>query len=145
MARLVVLAFSVLAMAQALLLGGCSALDTRSAPVPQPTSLESSSDELTRLDDGQHHPAIQALLSKAETARGQQQMQKALGYLDRARQIQPRNSAILYRQAWLNYSLGYAQEAQQLLKRAQVFQRSDERLKRRILRLHKLVTQSLQH
>lgn len=81
-------------------------------------------DDILRLDEGMHHPAVQVLLTQAEDARQSGNPQQALSYLDRARQIQPRNSAIFYRQAWLNYQLGELQQAQQLLQRAQVFLRS---------------------
>ena len=83
----------------------------------------SMQDDIVRLDEGNHHPAVQVLLTQAEQARQKGNNQQALSYLDRARQIQPRNSAIFYRQAWLNYQLGELQQAQQLLQRAQVFLR----------------------
>jgi tetratricopeptide (TPR) repeat protein len=79
--------------------------------------------DILRLDEGEHHPAVQVLLTQAEDARQQGNNQQALSYLDRARQIQPRNSAIFYRQAWLNYQLGELQQSQQLLQRAQLFLR----------------------
>jgi tetratricopeptide (TPR) repeat protein len=80
-------------------------------------------DDILRLDEGEHHPAVQVLLTQAEDARQQGNNQQALSYLDRARQIQPRNAAIFYRQAWLNYQLGELQQSQQLLQRAQLFLR----------------------
>jgi tetratricopeptide (TPR) repeat protein len=80
-------------------------------------------DDILQLDEGEHHPAVQVLLTQAEDARQQGNNQQALSYLDRARQIQPRNSAIFYRQAWLNYQLGELQQSQQLLQRAQLFLR----------------------
>ncbi|MGK0405733.1 MAG: tetratricopeptide (TPR) repeat protein [Oleispira sp.] len=80
-------------------------------------------DDISQLDEGEHHPAVQVLLTQAEDARQQGNNQQALSYLDRARQIQPRNSAIFYRQAWLNYQLGELQQSQQLLQRAQLFLR----------------------
>jgi tetratricopeptide (TPR) repeat protein len=93
-------------------------------------------DDILRLDEGEHHPAVQVLLTQAEDARQQGNNQQALSYLDRARQIQPRNSAIFYRQAWLNYQLGELQQSQQLLQRAQLFLRrsnaSYDTLQRRI-------------
>ncbi len=100
-------------------------------------------DDILHLDEGQHHPAIQVLLSQAESARQQDKHQQALSYLDRARQIQPRNSAIFYRQAWLNYQLGRLLQAQQLLQRARLFLRvsnpSHEILQRRIKTLQNKV------
>jgi tetratricopeptide (TPR) repeat protein len=80
-------------------------------------------DDILRLDEGEHHPAVQVLLTQAEDARQQGNNQQALSYIDRARQIQPRNSAIFYRQAWLNYQLGELQQTQQLLQRARLFLR----------------------
>jgi tetratricopeptide (TPR) repeat protein len=100
-------------------------------------------DDILRLDEGKHHPAVQVLLTQAEDARQQGQSQQALSYLDRARQIQPRNSAIFYRQAWLNYQLGELQQAQQLLQRARLFLRgsnaSHDILQRRIQALQNKV------
>jgi tetratricopeptide (TPR) repeat protein len=100
-------------------------------------------DDILRLDEGKHHPAVQVLLTQAEDARQQNQHQQALSYLDRARQIQPRNSAIFYRQAWLNYQLGELPQAQQLLQRARLFLRgsntSHEILQRRIKTLQNKV------
>ena len=89
----------------------------------QEASESSEQGDIVRLDEGNHHPAVQVLFTQAEQARQQGNNQQALSYLDRARQIQPRNSAIFYRQAWLNYKLGELQQAQQLLQRAQVFLR----------------------
>ena len=103
----------------------------------------SMQDDIVRLDEGNHHPAVQVLLTQAEQARQKGNNQQALSYLDRARQIQPRNSAIFYRQAWLNYQLGELQQAQQLLQRAQVFLRgssaSYDILQRRIQTLQNRV------
>lgn len=100
-------------------------------------------DDILRLDEGDHHPAVQVLLTQAEDARQEGQSQQALSYLDRARQIQPRNSAIFYRQAWLNYQLGELQQAQQLLQRARLFLRgssaSHDILQRRIQALQNKV------
>ncbi|MFT4766714.1 MAG: tetratricopeptide (TPR) repeat protein [Oleispira sp.] len=100
-------------------------------------------DDILRLDEGEHHPAVQVLLTQAEDARQQGNNQQALSYLDRARQIQPRNAAIFYRQAWLNYQLGELQQSQQLLQRAQLFLRrsntSYDILQRRIKTLQNKV------
>lgn len=104
-------------------------------------------EDILRLDEGKHHPAVQMLLTQAEDARQQGHSQQALSYLDRARQIQPRNSAIFYRQAWLNYQVGNMQQAQQLLQRASVFLRgaaaSRDILQRRIKALQKKVEAKL--
>ncbi len=142
MVRLVILACSITG-----LLAACSILpkgNNQHDPRQQQSSEENSvfqQDDLIRLDEGQHHPAVQVLLSQAEQARQQGDSKQALAYLDRARQIQPRNSAIFYRQAWLNYQLGELQQVEQLLQRARLFLRSSvanyEVLQRRI--------QALQH
>jgi predicted Zn-dependent protease len=81
---------------------------------------------LAALDQGQHHPAVAALFAQAEQARQQRQWQRALTYLDQARQIQPRNAAILYRQAWVSLQLNEANRAEQLLRRALVFSQQPE-------------------
>lgn len=98
-------------------------------------------DDLLYLDEGQHHPAVQVLLTQAEQSRQQGEDKQALAYLDRARQIQPRNSAIFYRQAWMNYQIGELHQVRQLLQRAQLFLRSSvanyEVLQRRIRALQK--------
>jgi len=88
--------------------------------------------QLIRLDEGKHHPAVQVLLSQAEEARQQGNSRQALSYLDQARQIQPRNPAIFYRQAWLNYQLGNLSQAQQLLQRAKVYMSTDKVLQQRV-------------
>jgi tetratricopeptide (TPR) repeat protein len=81
-------------------------------------------DDLLRLDEGRHHPAVQVLLTQAEQARQAGNNNQALAYLDQARQIQPRNSAIFYRQAWMNYQIGELQQVRQLLQRAKLFLRT---------------------
>lgn len=87
---------------------------------------------LASLEQGRHHPAIALLFRQAESARQKNQWYKALKYLDQARQIQPRNAAVLYRQAWVNLRLGQATQAEQLLLRAKVFSRGDNALTRRL-------------
>ena len=87
---------------------------------------------LASLEQGSHHPAIASLFKQAEQARKKQQWRKALKYLDQARQIQPRNAAVLYRQAWVNLKLGEASQAEQLLLRAKVFSARDQQLMRRL-------------
>lgn len=88
--------------------------------------------ELSSLQQGQHHPAIAALFKQAEHARQKRQWRKALKYLDQARQIQPRNAAVLYRQAWVNLQLAQASKAEQLLLRAKAFSTRDKQLMRRL-------------
>lgn len=131
------------------LLTGCSFLASRDNDPRQQQSREEghllsrSDDELLRLDEGSHHPAVQVLLTQAEQARQAGNEKQALAYLDRARQIQPRNSAIFYRQAWLNYQLGNLLQVEQLLQRATLFLRSSvanyEILQRRITALQEKV------
>ncbi|WP_419812566.1 tetratricopeptide repeat protein [Bacterioplanoides sp.] len=87
--------------------------------------------ELSALTDGHHHPAIAALFAQAEQARQKHQWRNALKYLDQARQIEPRNPAVLYRQAWVNLKLGKPSQAEQLLLRAKVFTRDND-LNRRL-------------
>lgn len=110
---------------------------------------DGETDDLLRLDEGQHHPAIQVLLSQAEQARQEGRSKQALAYLDQARQIQPRNSAIFYRQAWMNYQLGELQQVQQLLQRANLFLRSSvanyDVLQRRIQTLQAKVDAKLMY
>jgi len=129
--RLVVLVFVFISVVALGTLSGCSVLPASSMgeqhdPRQQQSREEhngSLQNDIVHLDEGEHHPAVQVLLTQAEEARQQGQNQQALSYLDRARQIQPRNSAIFYRQAWLNYQLGELQQAQQLLQRATLFLR----------------------
>lgn len=130
MVRLVVLVF-VLSF-----LSGCSVIPKSEDYDPRNVqSYEKNQGEnnaLLRLDEGKHHPAIQVLLSQAEEARQQGNHSLALSYLDQARQIQPRNSAIFYRQAWLNYQLGNLYQAQQLLHRATLYLNTDNILQQRV-------------
>ncbi len=144
MVRLAVLVFLFLQIIFVTTLSGCSGLPSasdaeRHDPRQQQSTEETNvsiENDIVRLDEGEHHPAVQVLLTQAEEARQQGQHQQALSYLDRARQIQPRNSAIFYRQAWLNYQLGELQQVQQLLQRARLFLRASvanfEVLQRRI-------------
>jgi len=129
--RLVVLVFVVISF-----LSACSSIP--SSELNDPRSAQSyeenkgQNNQLIRLDEGKHHPAVQVLLSQAEEARQQGNSRQALSYLDQARQIQPRNPAIFYRQAWLNYQLGNLSQAQQLLQRAKVYMSTDKVLQQRV-------------
>ena len=131
MVRLVVLVFVVISF-----LSACSSIP--SSELNDPRSAQSyeenkgQNNQLIRLDEGKHHPAVQVLLSQAEEARQQGNSRQALSYLDQARQIQPRNPAIFYRQAWLNYQLGNLSQAQQLLQRAKVYMSTDKVLQQRV-------------
>lgn len=109
-------------------LSACSVLpksernnDPKVSQSTEPSTLLTN--EIQALDEGLHHPAVHVLLTQAEQARQQNNNKQALAYLDQARQIQPRNSAIFYRQAWLNYQLGEMVQARHMLQRAQVFLR----------------------
>jgi tetratricopeptide (TPR) repeat protein len=132
--RLVVLVFVVISF-----LSACSIIPSEELNDPRLSQSseeqEGSGNELIRLDEGTHHPAIQVLLSQAEEARQQGNSRQALSYLDQARQIQPRNSAIFYRQAWLNYELGNLSQAQQLLQRAKLYMNADKILQQRVISL----------
>ncbi len=133
MVRLVVLsAVSVL-----ILLGGLSGC----TPLPpKPEQQQATADDLPQWQDGMlaslsqgdHHPAVASLFAKAEQARQQQLWRKAMTYLDQARQIQPRNPAVFYRQAWVSLQMGDAVRAEQLLQRALVFAGGDMELARRL-------------
>lgn len=92
-------------------------------------------DDLVQLDEGKHHPAVQVLLTQAEESRQLGKMTQAIAYLDQARQIQPRNPAIFYRQAWLNFNLGNMSRAQQFLQRAKLYMNQDKLLQRRVISL----------
>jgi tetratricopeptide (TPR) repeat protein len=140
--RLVVLIFVVISF-----LSACSSIP--SSDQYDPRSVQSHEDtsghnnELLRLDEGKHHPAIQFLLSQAEEARQQGDNRQALSYLDQARQIQPRNSAILYRLSWLNYQEGDLSQAQQLLQRAKLYLNADEILQQRVTSLQNEINATL--
>lgn len=120
-----------------LLLGGLSGC----TPLPpKPEQQQATADDLPQWQDGmlaslsqgEHHPAVASLFAKAEQARQQQLWRKAMTYLDQARQIQPRNPAVFYRQAWVSLQMGDAVRAEQLLQRALVFAGGDMALTRRL-------------
>lgn len=96
---------------------------------------------LAQLDQGQHHPAVLALLQKAEQARRQNNWSAAMTWLDQARQIQPRNAGILYRQAWVLSHTGRYDEGEQWLQRGLMFS-LDNRLS---ARMQLLRAECLQH
>ncbi|WP_221792936.1 tetratricopeptide repeat protein [Oceanobacter mangrovi] len=85
-----------------------------------------SDGQLARLDEGSHHPAVQALLQRAEAARQQGNWSKVMSYLDQARQIQPRNAAIYYRQGWANLQMHQPAAAEQLLQRGLLYSQDDQ-------------------
>jgi tetratricopeptide (TPR) repeat protein len=132
--RLVVLVFVVISF-----LSACSSIPNSELDAPDwarnSAEEDGAGNQLLRLDEGSHHPAIQVLLTQAEEAREQGNSRQALSYIDQARQIQPRNSAIFYRQAWLNYQLGNLSQAQQLLQRAKLYMSADKVLQQRVTSL----------
>lgn len=139
MVRLVVSVIVVLGF-----LTACSSLpnsvknDPRTLESKEQKSIYHSND-LIRLDEGKHHPAVQVLLTQAEEARQQGSMTQALSYLDQARQIQPRNPAISYRQAWLSFQLGSLHRAQQFLQRAKLYMTGDKVLQQRVASLQRKI------
>jgi tetratricopeptide (TPR) repeat protein len=128
MARLVIL------MAMMAVLAGCSSAVVKPEQMPMTVSSLPTWDNgrLGSLAEGENHPAVESLFQKAEQARQLGQWSAALTYLDQARQIQPRNPAVLYRQAWVCLQVGDARRAQQLLQRAKVFAAGDSNFLRRI-------------
>ena len=137
-------------MLLALLLVGCSSTPPRlndypvdAASLPSERAPQSASGKaatlpvltLASLEQGHHHPAIAALFKKAEQARQQRQWRKALKYLDQARQIQPRNPAVFYRQAWVSLQMGDRAQARNLLQRGLVFAQSDMAMTERLNQL----------
>ena len=128
MARLVILIAIVSALA------GCSGAVVKPEQMEMTASSLPSWDngQLGSLAEGENHPAVASLFQKAEQARQLNQWSAALTYLDQARQIQPRNPAVLYRQAWVCLQVGDARRAQQLLQRAKVFAAGDTNFLQRI-------------
>lgn len=126
MVRLVVLSVVMSALA------ACTHLQVP----PAPESVKSEEPEevirLSALDQGEHHPAVKHLLGQAEQARKNEDWSRAVSYLDQARQIQPRNPNIIFRQGWLEFQRGNLNRAAQLLQRAEVFLKGDRRLKAQI-------------
>lgn len=76
---------------------------------------------IQQLDEGEHHPAVASLLQQAEQARQLQRYGAAASYVDQAREIEPRNADIYYRQAWLALSQAQAIEAESFARRGLVF------------------------
>lgn len=97
--------------------------------------------QIQRLDEGQHSPVVAALLAQAEERRQQYRLQVAAGLLDQARQVEPRNAEILYRQAWLALQRNQATEAENLARRGLIFAGSNPLVK---YRLQDLLADSLE-
>lgn len=76
---------------------------------------------LASLEASDQLPVIVSLCHKAELARQQQNWNAAMTWLDQARQIQPRNAAVLYRQAWVLLQKGELLDAEGLLQRGLMF------------------------
>jgi tetratricopeptide (TPR) repeat protein len=64
---------------------------------------------------------VASLFEKSEPYRLAQKWSLAMNYLEKARQIEPRNPHILYRQAWIKKQEGHYYEAKQLLNRASLY------------------------
>lgn len=120
MVRLVVVALL-------LALAGCA-----QAPVSPKAS---SNLALQALDEGTHAPAVVALLAQAEQARLAGKITVAQGYLEQARQIEPRNPDILYRKAWLLWQSQNAQEAEPLCQRGLIFAEEGSLVQQRLIEL----------
>ena len=88
--------------------------------------------ELRHLDEGQHSVPVAELLRQAEQARAQYRLQLAAGLLDQARQIEPRNPEIFYRQAWLELKRNNPSLAESLCRRGLVFALGDASMERRL-------------
>lgn len=100
-----------------ILIGACSSF------IPQQQEQRANNaiwrhDQNVALDIGEHHPAIQSLFAQAQEALSVGKPDAALTYLDQARQIQPNNARVLYRQAWLASTLGKRAAARQLIEKA---------------------------
>lgn len=112
MARLVILSALIV------LLSACSGMRSVESSVNQePTDAHDILEQDT-LNQGTHHPAVQALFNKAEQAHLSGDFARAFKYLDQARQIEPRNAEIFYRQGLIKLKQGQPQKARQLLLRA---------------------------
>ncbi|MBE0483638.1 MAG: hypothetical protein IBX52_09070 [Bacterioplanes sp.] len=113
-------------------LSACSSTPTQGPTVSPQASVEREQLTLTAIDEGQHHPAVAVYFRQAEDARLRGRLRQSMTYLDQARQIQPRNPDILYRQAWVSVQMGDAVQAEHLLLRAKVFAQGNGTLLRRL-------------
>lgn len=90
---------------------------------------------IMNFSEGNHHPAIANLFAKAESEKENNNWSGAMIYLEQARQIQPRNPAILYRQAWVKVQQYQPEQAKQLLNRAKVYSSGNSSLLEKIQQL----------
>lgn len=122
-------------------LSGCSPLPEIGETVLKPAAIDTdqwTSADMAAFNDGAFHPAVSALFSRAQQAREQGQWQRAMTYLDQARQIQPRNAAVFLRQAWVALQMRDFERARQLAQRGLVFSETDKTR----LKLEQLVKES---
>lgn len=119
-----------------LALAGCSLQPSLTEPASLVSTLPSiNNGRLSALDEGEQQEVLVALYQKAEQARQQGRLAITNTYLDQARQIQPRNPSVLYRQAWCYYQLGKINQAEQLIQRALVFAQKDQAMTERLNQL----------
>lgn len=136
MVRLVVLILAV-----GSILAGCSSVpkgpDQQNVNVAALPDWQSDG-SIGSFTEGSHHPAIASLFAKAENERQKQNWSAAMTYLDQARQIQPRNPAVFYRQAWVSLQTGDRSQARHLLQRGLVFAQGDNAMTERLQQLQAL-------
>lgn len=143
MVRLVVLSFIInllVACSGQTVLPGDTPVSVQEIPAVtvQPADQQAGNkDQGSTMDftQGQHHPAVAGLFAKSQEAKEQQNWDAAMLYLEQARQIQPRNAAILYRQAWLKIQEYQPEQAKQLLNRAKVYSAGKIKLQEKIQQL----------
>lgn len=111
-----------------LLLSACS--NMRPIESQEPELDAQNTLEQGTLNQGTHHPAVQSLFNKAEKAHQNRNFNLAFKYLDQARQIQPRNAEVFYRQGLIKLKQGQPQKAKQLLLRAKTLTQDENLLKR---------------
>lgn len=113
-------------------LSACSSTPTQGPTVSPQATVEREQLTLTAIDEGQHHPAVAVYFRQAEEARLRGRLRQSMTYLDQARQIQPRNPEVLYRQGWLSLQMGDAVQAEHFVLRAKVFSLGNVMLSRRL-------------
>ncbi|MFL0808663.1 MAG: hypothetical protein K6L60_15375 [Oceanobacter sp.] len=106
-------------------LAACSQLPTGS--FESPTAIGTGnitrwhSNNMEDFAQGQFHPAVKALLQKAQQSRLQSNWQRSMTWLDQARQIAPRNAEVFLRQSWVALQMGDKPLTRQLAQRGLVF------------------------